>query len=171
MKASTWRKLDQLARQLVPFTSTFLLVMLGAVPLRVPHLQPISPALPLIAVFYWILYRPDLMPTVAAFVLGLTQDTLSGVPLGIHAAIFVLVHLAVTTQRRFFIGKSFAVLWLGFALVAGGAFFLIWLILTLFYLALPPPTPFALQMVVTIGCFPLLFWGLSRVQTSLIDHG
>lgn len=171
MKAATWRRLDQLARQLVPFTLTFLLVMLAAVPLRVPHLQPIAPALSLIAVFYWILYRPDLMPTAAAFLLGLTQDTLSGAPLGVHAAIFVLVHLAVTTQRRFFLGKSFAVLWLGFALVAMGALFLSWVLLALFHLAVPPPVPFAIQALTTIGSFPLLFWALSRVQASLIDHG
>ena len=171
MKASTWRKLDHLARQLTPFTLTFLLVLLDAVPLRIPHLQPISPAWPLIAVFYWILYRPDLMPPAAAFLLGLTQDTLSGAPLGVHAAIFVLAHLGITTQRRFFLGKSFAVLWLGFALLALCAFVLKWLLLTLFYLVVASPLPLALQMVVTIGCFPLLFWGLSRVQASLIDHG
>ena len=77
-----------------------------------------APALPLIAVFYWTLYRPDLMPPVAAFVIGLLQDILGGLPLGVSACVLVGVHAAVNTQRRFFIGKSFAVVWLGFALVS-----------------------------------------------------
>jgi rod shape-determining protein MreD len=121
MKPSAWRRLDLLARELTPFALTLGLIIVGAIPFYVPGLQSVAPSLPFIAVFYWTLHRPDLMPPAAAFVIGLFQDILSGGPIGTGAAVFVVLHAAVRSQRTFFHGKSFTILWLGFAVAAVGA--------------------------------------------------
>ena len=62
----------------------------------------------------------DLLRPSLAFGLGLLQDLLSGTPLGMTPMIYVLVYWVVLTQRRFFLGTSFAMLWFGFALIAFG---------------------------------------------------
>jgi rod shape-determining protein MreD len=170
MRPSVWRKLDLLARQSVPCALTFAMLLIGIVPLHIPQFQMVAPSLPLIAVFYWTLYRPDLMPAFAAFFIGLLHDILVGLPLGVSAGVFVCVHAAVNTQRRFFIGKSFSVVWLGFAVVASTALTLFWLITCAYYGALVAPSALVFQTLTTLGCFPIVCWVLLRCQLSLLNH-
>src|SRR3546814_12062803 len=78
MKATIWNKLDLTARRLTPFLSTVVLVIVGLMPMHIPGYSAVSPSLTLIAVYYWALHRPDLMPAVAVFAVGLLQDVLAG---------------------------------------------------------------------------------------------
>jgi rod shape-determining protein MreD len=156
MKPSAWRQLDLLARELMPFALTLGLIVVGAIPFYVPGLQSVAPSLPFIAVYYWTLHRPDLMPPAAAFTIGLFQDILSGAPVGTGAAVFVILHAAVRSQRTFFHGKSFTILWLGFAVAVVAAALLGWLIMAAMTFALVDGRSLLLQAITTIGCFPLV---------------
>src|SRR3546814_14355387 len=71
------------------------------------------------AVFYWSIFRADLMTMLGAFLIGLFLDLLSGGPLGLNAATLLLIHELGVSQRRVFLGSSFLVNWTAFALVAG----------------------------------------------------
>ena len=121
MKPSLGVRLDTLARQLTPFGLTLFLVVFNVVPLHIPGYDQIAPLLPMIAVYHWALYRSELMPAYAVFIIGLLQDSLTGAPIGINAVVFLIVHRAAQSQRRFLTGKSFAMVWLVFALIAAGA--------------------------------------------------
>jgi rod shape-determining protein MreD len=168
MKPTIWRRLDTFARHLVPCVSIFALMLVGVVPLHIPALHPVAPALPLIAVFYWTLYRPDLLPAVTVFAAGLLQDILFDLPLGVSAFMLVLVHAAVSTQHRFFLGKSFGIVWLGFALVATAALALGWLVVCAYNGALIRPNAILFQVLTTIGFYPILSWLLLRCQAALL---
>jgi len=168
MRPIAWRKLDLFARHLVPAVSTFGLLLVGIIPLHLPSFPPVAPALPLIAVFYWTLYRPDLMPPWAVFLLGLLQDILFATPIGVGACVLVIVHAAVSAQRRFFIGKSFGILWLGFALVVALALPVSWLLSCIYYGRLARPDALAFQVLTTVGVFPAMCWLLLRCQLSLL---
>ncbi len=170
MKPTFWRRLDTLARHLVPCLSIFALMVVGVVPLHIPSLPSIAPALPLIAVFYWTLYRPDLVPASAMFAAGLLQDILFGLPLGMSACTLVLVHAVVTTQHRFFLGRSFGIVWLGFSLVAAGAMALTWLITCAYNATLVPLDAVAFQTLMTIGFYPVLCWLLLRCQFAVLRY-
>ncbi len=168
MKSSAWRRLDLLARELMPFALTLGLIIIGAVPFYVPGLQSVAPSLPFIAVFYWALHRPDLMPPAAAFLIGLFQDILAGAPIGTGAAVFVVLHAAVSSQRTFFHGKSFTILWLGFAAAAITAAALTWLIISALTLTLVDGRSVLLQALTTVGCFPLLVRVLRYSQLTVL---
>lgn len=168
MRSTFWSKLDAGARQLTPFGLTVLLLLIGVIPLHVPGFGSVAPVLPLIAVFHWALYRPQLMPAVAVFVIGLLQDALTGTPIGVSAAVFVVVHGVVNTQRRFFFGKSFAIVWLGFGLVSAGAFVATWVLVSTFYGVLIQPLALFFQALLTLGFFPLLSWALLRWQMTFL---
>ncbi|HYN38545.1 MAG TPA: rod shape-determining protein MreD [Rhodospirillales bacterium] len=170
MKRSLWRKLDSVARNMVPCALTTSLLFAGVIPLHNSVLQSVAPSLPLIAVFYWTLYRPDLMPPVAVFAIGVLHDILVGLPIGVTACVLVCVHAAVSTQRRFFSGKSFGVLWLGFAVVATAGLLLGWLLTCVYYATLVTPDRMAFQILTTIGCFPILCWLLLRCQVVLLER-
>jgi len=170
MKLMVWQQLDTLARNLVPLLLTVALLLAGILPLHITLLQSIAPLLPLIAVFYWTLYRPDLMPAVAVFAIGLLQDILVGLPIGVSGCVLVCVHAAVNTQRRFFAGKSFAVLWVGFAVVASAALILGWLLTCVYYATLVTPDRLIFQILITIGCFPIFCRLLQRCRLALPER-
>lgn len=170
MKPTTWAKLDVLARQLFPFVMTAALVLVGTVPLRLPGQQVLAPSLSLISLFYWSLHRPDLMPASAAFLLGLFHDLLSGAPLGTGVAMYLGIHAAVHWQRQFFHGKSFGILWLGFAVVIVAANVLGWLLSSILAGTLVDARGALLQAIATIGFFPMTVWVLWRWHLNVLKQ-
>lgn len=168
MKQSFWQRLDAVARSITPFLLTLVLVVLAQVPLHIPGFAEVAPVLPLMAVYHWAIYRPDLLPAVAVFAAGLLHDALSGMPFGVNAAVFVLVHMAVMSQQTFFQGRSFLIIWLGFALVAGGAVVLTWVLNALFFAAIASIEAALVQYLVTVGAFPALAWLLARWQRTVL---
>lgn len=170
VKPSLWIRLDTVARQLTPFLLTMLAVLVTVLPLQLPNLGMAGPVWPLMAVFYWGLYRPDLMPPAAVFVAGLMLDVLSGAPIGVNTLSFLLVHGVVAAQRRFFYGKPYAIVWLGFAFVSAGAFLASWLLASAWHGTMVAPRMLIFQFLLTVGCFPLLSWALLAWQRLFLRH-
>ena len=163
-----WHRLDLVARNLSPLVLTLMLVILGMLPVHVEGIGVVLPALSLMAVYYWSIFRPDLMPVAAVFAVGLFQDILSGIPLGVHALVFVLVRTAVMSKRRFFLGHSFVTIWWGFALLGAGALALTWEIVSLLNGTLFNPSAVAFQYLLTLALFPCFAWIFTQVQKVLV---
>ncbi len=168
MKQGLWHHLDLIARNLSPFAITALLVMAGVVPLGMPDLAPIFPALALIAVYYWAVHRPDLMPVWAVFLIGLFQDLLNGGPLGVGVVTLLVVHAMVGSLRRYFVGASLPVLWLVFAPVAAAAIVTLWLLTCLLLGTLLDPEPAAFQYLTTMAAYPCLAWLFAQAQRAFL---
>ena len=77
-------------RQTVPVVTMLLLVLIGSMPLGSFHTFEIFPMLNIIVIFYWTVYRPDLVPPFVLFLIGLIDDVVMGTPLGLMASVFVL---------------------------------------------------------------------------------
>lgn len=163
-------RLDSVARNVLPLTLSMICVLLSAMPFQVPHFGPVAPGFALIAVFYWSVYRPDLLPGSAAFAVGLTLDLIAGTPMGINTMVLLLVHGAVVNQRTFFQGKSFLVIWWAFSLVAIGAGVLIWILTMALHARLLDPAPVVFQVLLTIAMHPFVTWVFARVQHALLSE-
>ena len=168
MKPSLWIRLDLLARSLTPFVLTMILVMIILVPLPIPGYARVVPLLPLIGIYHWTIFRPDLMPAYAVFVIGVLLDALTGMPIGVNALTFLVVYGVVLSQRRFFVGKSFVILWLGFALVAAGQALMSWVLVSAYNVMLISPHALSFQYLLTLGCFPLFAWIFLRWQGAFL---
>lgn len=168
MKPTLGQQLDIQARRLVPAAVTLALVLLAAVPLHVPGLARIMPLLALIGVYHWTAYRPDLMTVPVVFTIGLFQDIVGGGPLGLYAAVFLLVHGGIVSQARFFVGKGFVVLWFGFALMSAAAAVIAWVVMVLFNTALMDPWAPLYQYLLTLGVFPILSRLFLRWHPTLV---
>lgn len=167
MKGSSWSNLDTAARNVAPFLMTLALVVVGQLPFSLPGPASVTPFFVLMAVYYWELHRPDLLPVLAVFPIGLLQDVLEGEPLGVNAFVLVAVIWVVVSQQRFFKGKSFLVVWWGFALVALLAAVLRWaLISVLFGIAIPPWTV-AFELVLTVALYPVLTVAFTLAHRTL----
>ena len=82
MKSMVWQRLDLVARMFTPSLIAVALVIVSVLPLHIPSYSPVIPSLALMAVYYWVLHRPDLLPAIAVFLVGILHDILTGGPLG-----------------------------------------------------------------------------------------
>ena len=168
MKTTFLQRLDQVVRQLLPFSLTLLLVLLDAMPTRLPGFAAVAPLLPLISVYYWAIYRPELLPPSVAFALGVINDVIIGTPLGVSALVYLLVQGMTASQRRFFHGKSFLVAWWAFGLVAVVALMLQWILVSVIFGHMLAPQAVIVEFVMTVAFYPLLSWLFARTQLALM---
>lgn len=169
MATSRWQKLDQAGRRATPGVLSLLLVLFGAAPLYAPYYGPVAPVLPLIAVYYWSVHRPDLMPFWLVFLIGLLQDILTAGPTGLWAMILLACQWLLMGQRRFVVGRPFLLIWLGFVAVAAMALTLEWLASSAYHVAVMPTEPALFRALLTIALFPALFWLFVLVHRGFVQ--
>ena len=114
------RRLDARLRLLVPFLLALCAALIDVLPLHGLGAWGLSPFSLLCVVYFWSLYRPDLFGPVATFASGIVYDALAGLPLGLSALVLLLARQFVVAQRRFFVARSFLVVWICFLLLAPG---------------------------------------------------
>jgi rod shape-determining protein MreD len=164
METPLTNRVAELSRAAIPFLFSALLILAAVLPYGLPKSSLAAPVLALISVYYWSVFRPELMPAGAAFLLGLLVDVLSGGPPGLNALILILVHWAASGQRRALAGKSFAVGWLGYLLIAGGAAILNWFLASLFHAEIIESVPLLLSHAIGTAAYPLVAIFLARLQ-------
>ncbi|WP_439814013.1 rod shape-determining protein MreD [Zavarzinia sp. CC-PAN008] len=140
---------------LAPIVVALLCVLLGTIRIGVPHFTLVAAVLPLVAVYYWTIFQPMLMPASGVFLIGLTQDVLGSGPIGLNALILLLVHGFLKTQRRVFVARTFLIAWFGFATIATGAALVSYAVACLFYGTLIQPMPLLTQLVLGIAIYPI----------------
>lgn len=162
------QRVDLWARTSVPLALTFLMALLNVVPLRLPDYSELAPSLVLMAVFYWTVHRPDLMRPWSVFVIGLLDDVLSGAPLGVNALVLLFVHWTIMAQHKAFRGQPFAIVWLGFALIAGGAAIVEVVLALVAGYGLLDPVTVVVQYFLTLALYPPIAFLMGRAQRAFL---
>lgn len=168
MSSLIWHRLGVRLRLLVPGAVTLGAVLISVVPWGASGLPESTPFYALMAVYHWSIYRPELLPAPAVFVIGVIQDGLTGGPLGLSALILVVVYGVVMMQRRTFLGKSFSLEWFGFSLVVLGSASASWLFFCLYHTTLTDPVPLLLQSGITLALYPCVVWVMVRITRSAL---
>ena len=156
-----------LARML-PIATTVLAAVLAILPVRVPGYAALTPAFTLMAVYHWTIYRPDLLPPVGLFAVGLAQDLLMGAPIGVWTLVLLLARVAVLRYRRYFINRTFPFVWTGFTLLAAAAMLIEWALDCLVQLTFFDLRATVFRTVLTIAIFPVASFALGRTQRALM---
>jgi rod shape-determining protein MreD len=150
----------------------FLCALIGVIVANLPvtflgGLVP-APLFGLMAVYFWCLMRPDLMPPFAAFSIGVLEDFFSGSPPGVWTLAFVVTYALVDRERDAFAGlASFAAI-LGFGaatMVAGGVAYLV---AAFIFGHLPPLTTITMEIATTIIFYIPILPLLNRIHRHLI---
>ncbi len=171
MQATVLQRMDVTARRFVPFGVTLLLMLFAMTPTYIPGLSHITPMYALMAVYFWSIYRPDLLGYGATFGIGVLEDLLAGTPLGSGALILLLCQRVVFHQQKFFNNKPFGIIWLAFAVVATGAGLLRWICVGL--AAASGFTPIGQMLtatLMTIGLYPVIGWLLAKAHMKLLAN-
>jgi rod shape-determining protein MreD len=166
----TWlwlRHLDAQLRALVPFATALIAVLIDVAPVAGAGPGALTSFSTLCVVYFWSLYRPDLFTPTAAFLTGLIYDGLAGLPLGLTSLVLLLVRQLMILQQRFFVTRSFLVIWSCFVLLAPAVDAARWLLSSLWWSHVFAPQPMLLELLVTIALYPAASWLLSRMHNQI----
>jgi rod shape-determining protein MreD len=154
-------------REALPLLVTIVLVLVDLAPRPAGAGGGLAPFLTLGAVYFWIVYRPDLMTGPAVFLVGLVHDALSGLPLGVTSLAFLLGRAALLARQRFFYAKSFSVIWALFVLWAPCVEIVRFALAAVAVGHLVNPVPLAVQCGLTVALYPALSWLLVRIHAQV----
>jgi rod shape-determining protein MreD len=157
-------------RSTTPAAITLILAISTVVPMSMPGGLVVVPHLTLMSVFYWTVYRPDLMPPTVILIIGLLQDLLTGGWLGLTPLLLLGTYWAILPQRRAFLGKPFILTWLGFLVVLSVATLITWLVVSLLSQRLLPPAQSLAQFVTSLLTFPLMVWFFVRTHRRILPQ-
>lgn len=152
----------------IPFLCGLAGAVLSSLPLSLTHGEVPPPLLSFMAVYFWCLVRPDLMPVAAAFALGFVQDFLSGTPLGFWTAAFVATYGLLDRQRETFAGLAGMGAILGFALAMLVACGIVYGIAAVYFWRVPPIMPQILQLAVSVLCYVAVLPLLNGIQHRIV---
>jgi rod shape-determining protein MreD len=169
--AATRQRVDNAAARLLPIVTTLMAVIISIQPAPIPGYAAVAPAFTLMAVYHWTIYRPKLLPPLSVFLIGVTQDLLTGMPPGVNALVMLLARAIVLRLRRHFVNRPFPFVWIGFTMLSGGAMLFLWSLYCLLDRALIDFRGTIFRAVLTISLFPAASFLLGRTQRSLMSTG
>lgn len=159
------------AARLLPVATTLLAAVISVLPVQIPGYAALTPVFTLMAAYHWTIYRPDLLPPIALFAVGLTEDLLAGSPVGVNALLLLLTRIAVLGNRRYFVNRNFPFVWSGFTLLAMVAMFGLWALHCMLDLSLLDFRNAVIRATLTIAMFPLASFMLGRTQRAMMGAG
>jgi rod shape-determining protein MreD len=169
MQAMFPQRMDGTARRFVPFGVTMILMLFAMTPTYIPGLSHVTPMYALMAVYFWAIYRPDLLGYGATFSIGILEDLLAGTPLGSGALVLLLAQRVVFHQQKFFNNKPFGIIWLAFALVAAGAALLRWICVGLVATSgFTPVSQMLTAYLMSVAMYPIIGWFLAKAHVKLL---
>ena len=143
-------------RMAIPYILLLVLFLLGFISMPLPHMGAVKPYFVLMAIYYWSIYRPTLMPPYLCFFMGLAMDALSGGPLGLSAMILVMMQWTVRSQRRFLRGQPYVTAWAVFALILTLFAALQWALFGLIHMQWPTIMPVIGSVAMSLFLYPFL---------------
>ena len=74
------------------------------------------PAIDLMVIYYWCIYRPKLLGNGYVFLLGILKDLLMGVAIGINALTNLIIRMMIVRKEGNF-EPTFYFIWIGFSII------------------------------------------------------
>jgi rod shape-determining protein MreD len=165
---SLWLKVERFSAAVTPAALTAFMVLLTAVPLHIPGWGQVMPAFALISIYYWDTFCPGMLPYTFLLALGLLEDTLSGLPLGVSSAVNIVFAVLLLREHRNFGRAQFGAVWFGFALLSLMAMGFEWIIMSFYLGRMLPVGAQLLQWIATCFAYPLMHSLLTRVYRALM---
>ncbi len=158
MKVTQNKEISFGVKSVIPFFTILFLIIIMVLPYNIPLIGDIMPFLTLIGVYYWSVFKPELLPVSVVFVLGLLQDILLGSPLGLMPLLLIVVQQFIFIQGRQFLERDFIFNWFVFVMLVIGFGFLSWAITSLYFRVFLDYLSVIGQILLTIAFYPVITW-------------
>ena len=166
-RPSLGRRLDILARQSFPASTTVLLMLLCGLPFGVADQAALLPSVTVGCVYFWSLFRPASLPPPVVFLIGLLLDLLGYLPIGVGVLTLLILHGVVLRSRRSLTQQGFIVVWLTLLSLGISSAIMIWVLTSILSLHLMPAGPAAFQAMLTAALYPALAMLLTAAHRTL----
>ena len=163
-----FRKFSGRARYILPFLLTIAVLLFGVTPIRIPGFSHITPMYGIVIIFYWSIYRPDLVGYGFGFTIGIFEDLLHGSHIGVSVMPILITQWIVFNQQKYFPDDSFITSWFAFFFVAFGAGLIKWLCFGFITDGgFMPILNLIVACLLTAIIFPIISWIFSKFQTRI----
>ena len=152
---------------LTPGASVLLCIFLMLLPYGQVAGRFVTPALPLIPLYYWTVHRPELLPPVLIFLLGLLQDLATAGPVGVWPVVYLIAYSVTLSQRSAIEGLPMRFAWAAFAAIALAGLLAGWFACSIYMGGFVSVLPMVLQAFTTALVFPVLGWLLVFVEGEI----
>lgn len=149
-----WRQLDVASRFAFPAAFLVFGLFVIGLPFGFAGQAELRPVYAMACVFFWSLYRPASLPAPVVALAGLLLDLIGLSPLGLWAALLLVLQGATLAARRRLIPQSFFLTWavfVGFAALLAG---IAWAAQSALSLAVLPGLPVAAEALFAFGLYP-----------------
>lgn len=146
-----------------------ILFLLNLIDIPVFHPETGRQAFLLIGIYFFIIYRPRLLPYLVVFLIGLSLDLVSGGIVGLNALCFMVLAIILRGQRRFLLGQSWQVIWAGFCVATTMILCFQALAYGLTSMHFTPIFPLILNIVISSFVYPLLLPVMIALNRWLAD--
>ena len=141
-------------RAVLPFVISLIAAVVSNISVGLETLPNAAPFLTLIVVFFWSSRRPELLPPIIVFIIGLWHDSVVGAPIGLTSLLLLAARAAVTEQNIFVFSQSFLLGWIGFSVICFGVIVLKWMLASWTAGLLLTIGPFFVQLLLSIVAYP-----------------
>ncbi|MGE0222057.1 MAG: hypothetical protein AB7F35_05980 [Acetobacteraceae bacterium] len=163
------RRLNIAARHAFPASLTVLAMLFMDLPLKLPAQAFFLPAVTLISVWFWSLYRPAAMPPPVVFLIGLLLDLRGYLPPGTGVLALLITHGLALRFRRFLLQQGLPLIAVAFTCMSVGAAALIWVLTSLLTFRFLSPVVMLFQAGITAALYPLMAMALLRAHNTVAD--
>lgn len=151
--------------------SVKLLALLGLlitfVPLKLTGIHQIMPSLEILILFYWAIYRPNLLPIWFLFILGIIADSVMGTPLGASALTYIILYSILKKYRRLLGVETFMIIWGMCMAIMLPTILAKWFFISLFMGRFELSEALIFQWLLTIITYPVIHEISRRIYTAL----
>jgi len=144
---------NRITASVIPVSFAILGTLIANLPLSLLGGIVPPPLLGLMAIYFWSLVRPDLMPPFWAFAIGVLEDLLSGGPPGVWAVAFITTYAVIDRQRDMFAGLSGLGAIVGFATAGAIACATAYAVVAVYYWHIPPLAPVMGELAMSVICY------------------
>ncbi|TAH33123.1 MAG: rod shape-determining protein MreD [Alphaproteobacteria bacterium] len=168
-KLSFFRHSDQFYPWLMFLIFSLFISIIMAVPWPVLNVHVIMPNFVLMVMFIWIILRPEICQYSVFFLLGLWQDMLLSIPLGIHAVTNLVLLYAISQFRQYIFARNFDFIALSFAMTSTVYISMIYIIAFLFFGYHANLAVLTVKIISTNLLFPAMFAILLRLHRGVVN--
>lgn len=156
-------------QRILPPVSAIIFVMFSYLPIYIKLFNNIRPDLGLVAIYFWMMYRPDLFDLKSVAVMGLIDGVMSSSMFGLGLFTYLVMYLLMSNLRKYFNGRSFIVIWYGFMAMSLAAMLLKWLIASIYYAHFLPISIVIFSYLIGAAIYPLLSMVFAFMQSCFLQ--
>ncbi|MCC2646587.1 MAG: rod shape-determining protein MreD [Rickettsiaceae bacterium] len=144
-----------------------LLIIISIIPLasfRLGELSSIFPAIEIVIIFYFSIYKPSILPLWLLFTYGIILDLVYGLAVGISVIPVIIISFLLRNQRQIFNRKEFKIVFLGFSLACILYLGLKYIIFSWYYSHFFDLKLVLIQGISTIFIYPIIHYSLQQIE-------